>query len=321
MNNCPYISFVIAARNDDYGGNFLHRIQIFVNVLSELCEKYSLNSELIIVDWNPPITKESLVKVLSWPKNRKAILVRFIEVPSEIHKLFPKSDKMPMFEFIAKNVGIRRADGEYIIVTNPDIIFSEDLIKFLALKKLSKESFYRVNRYDLEKIIPLDATTDEQLIFCEKNWTGVKTLNGDLKKKFPYFTNGYFFSLLSRFKAKLIYDPRPKIHTNASGDFFLMANSQWRKLRGYPELPIPCFVDSYVCFIAASSGLSQVILGGRKRIYHQGHKSYVNRANFYDEYKIFKNCAKEMMKYKKPLIVNKDDWGLEEESLKEYCFN
>ena len=44
------ISFVVTARNDNYGGDFLHRMQVFVNVLLTLCEKHSLNMELVIVD-------------------------------------------------------------------------------------------------------------------------------------------------------------------------------------------------------------------------------------------------------------------------------
>jgi hypothetical protein len=50
----PYLSFVIAARNDDYGGNFLHRMQVFVNVLFWLWERHNLDAELVVVEWNPP---------------------------------------------------------------------------------------------------------------------------------------------------------------------------------------------------------------------------------------------------------------------------
>ena len=287
----------------------------------ELSERYSLESELVVVEWNPPADKKSLSRSLSWPYQSKAIKVRFLTVPPEVHNQLPKSDKMPMFEFLAKNVGIQRAKGEYVLVTNPDIIFNDGLISFLASKKLLPECFYRVDRYDVQKVVPLDISVREQLVFCEKNWTEAKTLKGDRKKAFPYFNCRHFRSILSRMKAKFIYDPRSKIHTNASGDFFLMANSQWQKLRGYPEFPIPCFIDSYMCFMAASSGLSQVILNHKKRIYHQGHSSYVDRAKFHKEYQIYKERAKEMMKTKQPLIVNDENWGLSKESLKEYFLN
>lgn len=318
MNNDPYLSFVIAARNDDYGVNFLHRMQVFINTILELTERYLLESELIVVEWNPPADKKPLAQALSWPPRLKSIKVRFITVSPEVHNQLPKSDKMPIFEFLAKNVGVRRAKGEYVLVTNPDIVFNDDLIIFLASKKLLPECFYRIDRYDVKKIVPSDISARKQIIFCEKNWTEIKTLKGDRQRDFPYFNYRQLRSLLSSIKAKFIYDPRSKIHTNASGDFFLMANSQWRKLRGYPELPIPSFVDSYLCFMAVSSGLSQVILNGKKRIYHQGHTSYVNRAKFYREYQIYKERAKEMIRVKQPFIMNNENWGLGKESLKEY---
>ncbi len=318
MVNNPYISFVIAARNDDYGVNYLHRMQVFANTLLELAEKYLLDAELIVVEWNPPVDKKPLARALSWPSRLKSVKVRFITVPPEIHRQLPKSDKMPMFEFLAKNTGVRRAKGEYVLVTNPDIVFNDDLISFLAEKKLLPGSFYRIDRYDVAKIIPSDMSVREQLVFCEKNWVEARNFKGDRQRAFPYFNHKQLRSLLSRVKAKFIYDPRSKIHTNASGDFFLMANSRWQKLRGYPELPIPCFFDSYMCFMAQSSGLSQVILNNKKRIYHQGHTSYVNRAKFSREYQIYKERAKEMLKTGQPLIMNDENWGLGKGSLKEY---
>ena len=100
-----------------------------------------------------------------------------------------------------------------------------------------------------------------------------------------------------------------------------MASSQWNKLRGYPEISIPCFLDSYMCFIAISSGLSQIILDNKKRIYHQKHKSFLNRNDYYKEYQLFKNRAEKMVKEKKPLILNSKNWGLAEETLEEEILN
>ena len=48
------ISFVVAARNDDYGGNFLHRMQVFVDNVMTLSSQEDLSAELMIVEWNPP---------------------------------------------------------------------------------------------------------------------------------------------------------------------------------------------------------------------------------------------------------------------------
>jgi len=94
-----------------------------------------------------------------------------------------------------------------------------------------------------------------------------------------------------------------------------MARSQWHKLRSYPEESIQPYMDGYMCFIAASSGLSQVILNNNKKIYHQEHsrppKSFAG-------YELYKKRIKKMMKLKQPLITNNKNWGLAKESLPDF---
>ena len=80
-------------------------------------------------------------------KENKFLFYRFIEVPESFHKKCPGSNKMPVLEFLAKNIGIRRAYGEYILSTNPDIIISEELVAWLA--ELDANTYYRTNRHDI----------------------------------------------------------------------------------------------------------------------------------------------------------------------------
>jgi len=310
----PYISFIVAARNDDYGGNFLHRMQISVNSLLILCEKQSLNAELIVVEWNPPTKAPKLAEVLVWPKNIKFAEVHFIEVPNKIHRKLPNSEKMPMFEYVAKNVGIRRSKGEYVLSTNADIIFSAELVSFLASKELSQECFYRIDRYDVEKLVPPDKSAEEQLEFCAKHWERVYTLKGDIKRSYRFLDYQYLRSLTVWLGAKLLNHPIARIHTNASGDFFLMHRDYWHNLHGYPELPTHSHIDSYMCFMAASSGLSQIILSDKKRIYHQGHIRPGGARPMTDVRLLLKH-GKRMMDLKQPLIMNDEKWGLAEEDL------
>jgi hypothetical protein len=196
----PYLTFAVAARNDNYGGNFLHRMQVFVNVLLTLWEKYNLNAELIIVEWNPPDDSPRLKDALTWPQCIKPGTIRFIEVPNEIHHRLPNSDRMPMFEYIAKNVGIRRAKGEYVLATNPDLIYSEALVRFLSSEVLSIDCFYRIDRYDVAELGPLDLSVEEQLKFCAKHTFRVATINGTVHiDKFSY----RFRHLISPFLSSL----------------------------------------------------------------------------------------------------------------------
>ena len=311
MTNNPYISFVITTRNDNYGGNSLHRMQTSVNSLLTLCDKESLNTELIIVEWNPPSDTPRLAEVLSLPKTPE---VRFIEVPNEIHKKLPNSEKISIFEYIAKNVGVRRARGEYVLVTNPDIIFSTELIRYLALKTLSPECFYRIDRHDVEEVVPLDKSIEEQLEFCAENWVKVCTIRGDMKRTRHLLDYRSVRAIIGWLRNGVVNYSLSGIHTNASGDFLLMHRKHWHKLHGYPELPTYAHIDSYMCFMAVSAGLLQITLRGKKRIYHQGHIRSANalpKTNL----EILLNRAKRMIKLQQPLILNDEKWGLGDENL------
>ena len=119
----PYISFVVGGRNDGHGGNFLNRMQIFVNALVDQCVRHELSAELVIVEWNPPLDQKPLAEALRWPDSSSHCPIRVFQVPKALHDRFENSEKLPLHQFIAKNVGIRRARGEMVVSTNADVIF------------------------------------------------------------------------------------------------------------------------------------------------------------------------------------------------------
>jgi hypothetical protein len=82
---------------------------------------------------------------------------------------FKNSDRIPFFQFIAKNVGIRRARGEFVLATNIDILFSDQLMARLARRDLNADSYYRIDRYDVPSHIPENASLDEQLNYCQNH--------------------------------------------------------------------------------------------------------------------------------------------------------
>ena len=317
MNNRPYLSLITVARNDNYGGDFLHRFQVSLNTVLALCEEYRLDMELIIVDWNHPPGALTFVEVLAWPKKLKSVEIRIIEVPNKLHRKFPNSDKLTVFEFIGKNVGIRRARGEYILTTNIDDIFSRELVQFLAERKLSQECFYRTDTYRVKKTIPLDIAVDEQLELCGEHWYQVDMTKGPRRRRYPLLSYEYLRSSAAWLGGKLIHHPRHGIHTLASGDFFLMHHKHWYNLHGHPELPTYSHIDSYMCYMAASYGLSQIILSGGKRIYHQEHTRLKPGSLPTTDFGLCLKHGKQMLKSGRPMVFNDEKWGLAEENLTE----
>jgi hypothetical protein len=63
-----------------------------------------------------------------------------------------------------------------------------------------------------------------------------------------------------------------RLHTNACGDFTLLARQDWFQLRGYPEWPIfSWYIDSVFMFAATAHGIKQIALGPKYRIFHIDH--------------------------------------------------
>lgn len=322
--NQPKVSFVVAARNDDYGGNFLHRMQVFVDSLLTLMNRYDFNAELVIVEWNPPEGKKSLADALTWDNLGRDDRVRIIEVSPALHSKFNNSDRIPMLEYVAKNVGIRRATGEFVLVTNADVVFNQELISYLASEPLSPDCFYRIDRYDVGAKPAPELSLDDKLHFYAENAVRVRSAMGTIPIKRFFAGNravyrGYLRKLFSPREAFrwLILTFMYRIHTGAPGDFTLMAKESWDKLRGYPELPTQRHVDSYFCSMAMSSGLSQVILKSPLKIFHQDHDISEMSARPMTDYEMYWNDTKKMLNLKEPIIHNAENWGLAEETLPE----
>lgn len=165
-SRAPYLSLVVTARNDDHGGNLLDRMQAFVNGWIGQARRHRIPSELIIVEWNPPPRRPRLAEALRWPEDAGLCEVRIIEVPEERHRAFGSADALPLYQMIAKNVGIRRARGEFVLATNIDILFSSELAGFLAERRLQPGRMYRIDRHDVMSGVPVEAPVDDQLAYC-----------------------------------------------------------------------------------------------------------------------------------------------------------
>lgn len=324
----PEISIIVAARNDDYGGNFLHRMQVFLNVLLSQLSQLQHPVELIIVEWNPPENEKPLSEALIWPDSSDNTRIRIIGVSNELHRRYPNSDRTPMFEYMAKNTGIRRAEGEYVLVTNPDIIFNNDLVRYISSYKLSRDTYYRIDRYDVGKRIPVDMPVNQQLRFCVRNAVRINTIGGisvNMNPRLPFPIRVWSARReIKRRKAeqrKIKVRVEDIIHTNASGDFILFAKDAWFSLRGYPELETLSHVDSYMCCMASASGLRQVILPSNMRIYHQEHDRSATSTRPMTSYETWTQECEEMLQKNQPKITNDVNWGLGGQTLEEYKIN
>jgi len=349
-NDNPYLSIVVISRNDNHGGSLLRRMQIFINALIAQCDRYKLKAELIIIEWNPPEDKLGLTHALNYPQSLNCP-IRIIEVPPHIHHRFKYAEVLPLFQMIGKNIGIRKAKGEYVLATNIDILFSDRLMEFLASKKLKSDSFYRVDRYDVDENIPLEASIQEQLAFCDSHCLRSYKRDGVYNfvnkqyqrtysplQRLPMSFRHFIWNNLKRYdlfpklaKHLWAYRDRAQLHTNACGDFTLMSKRSWETLRGYPELEIySLHIDSLFCFMAYYSGLKEVILSTSMPVYHIDHSSgWTPESNDSLDARLssvklpkiqeseLDDYAFQMHSNKAPIIFNQLNWGLVDDNLVE----
>jgi hypothetical protein len=189
MNTSPYLSVVTSTRNDDHGGDPLYRTQLFVDGLLAQCDRHRVPAELVIVEWNPPADRPRMADVITWPASEWCD-VRIIAVPHEVHARHEHADRLPLFQMIAKNVGIRRARGEFVLATNIDILFSDELMAWIARRRLRHGRMYRVDRWDVPAEIEPAWDMDRQLEFCRRAAIRVNRREGTLELR-----GGQYFSI------------------------------------------------------------------------------------------------------------------------------
>jgi len=360
----------------------LRRMQISLTGLMQQANKHNLDSELILVEWNPVPDRPRLYQALSWSEETSRCKVRIITVPPDVHNRFHHSEKVSLFQMIAKNVGIRRARGHFVLATNIDVLFSEELFDFLASKTLDSQYLYRVDRYDVPGGVPTNVTYQQQLDYCRNSvirvnrrdgtypqealrwiWAwrirlGLSLLSrfarhlirGSVKihdelivktttaSRLPKFTasrpvdRADLFRIAIRFLKERVFSPYPKLHTNASGDFTLLAREHWHALRGYPELEVHSFyLDFIFCHMAYHHGLQEKILQDPMRIYHMEHGSgWTPQEDDRMKQRLiiagiplveFRSWITKMQKEKRPMILNDEEWGLASENLLEISLN
>ena len=115
-----------------------------------------------------------------------------------------------------------------------------------------------------------------------------------------------------------------EVHTNACGDFTLMARSDWLNLRGYPEWDMYSFhIDSVLCFAAHYGGVREAMLEEPMRIYHMEHGSgwtpegqqqlfarLREKGIGWLDFEDLVEMAWQMRRLESPMIFNQESWGL-----------
>jgi len=206
------LSAVIVTRNDNYGGNLNDRAIFCLNSLIDTFD------EVFLIDWNSE--KGPLLYDIHDKLNFKGNLHHIVIEP-KIAKHLTNLDPQAQVcnEVLGRNIGIRRATGDYIVSTNIDVIAPtrKELEKTIN-SELNNNTFYTISRrYTDWKII-------EEFFGGTRDYSRWKELrdylieNSEERTTKETVVTGDDYSLI-----------------NCCGDFQLAHKSIWNEIKGFEE--------------------------------------------------------------------------------------
>lgn len=205
MSDAPLLSIVVTGRNDDYGGPFALR---FFRVLAfnlEQLAAYEIPVEVRLVEWSPipdrPLLATRLLETL--PARWHETVTTYVVDP-RYQRALSLNPRLQYLEYIAKNVGIRRATARFVLATNTDILLSRALLTLVAAGQLHDGRIYRANRVDLKLGID-DGTLHHEMLDDTDNHVPRRPI-------------------------------RPPLFAGAAGDFVLADRETFHRLRGFNEV-------------------------------------------------------------------------------------
>ena len=238
--SAPSVSIVVTARHDNYGGDVTERIiaplQFNVARLSEHRVAY----EIVLVEWDPVPGRPYLSEVLAaqLPQLTKDAIRRIVVAP-EYQTALTQSPRPFYLEYLAKNVGIRRAAAPFVLVSNVDVLLGRAVVNALAKGSLEPSTIYRAPRYDTK--LGLDQSG----------------LSWDVLED---SANLATCAVL-----------RPPLFSHGAADFLLADRETFHRLRGFNEVYRSARVGIDANFMAKAHGAGHPIkeIGGP--VYHINH--------------------------------------------------
>ena len=140
------ISIVIVGRNDNYGGDFEGRLFATARHNLDALALRGIETELVFVEWNPLPSRPLLSHEVVATFDR----ARCVVVDGALHQHVSRNRHITVFEYHAKNVGARRARGDWLLLTNPDNFLGVDTLDFLERGGFDRDALYRAGRIEVD---------------------------------------------------------------------------------------------------------------------------------------------------------------------------
>lgn len=268
---------VIPTRNDNYGMFLAERA---IQCLNSMVAVFD---EVIVVDWNSPHGIPLIEQIRDYIEPTGKI--RNITVSKEFVETNVVKGAQPCCEVLARNVGIRRAMGDWIVSSNIDIISTP-----FSVDSLSQTTLYAVAKYNVLENVHL-----VQLLPMP-----------NAEKIVALKAHKHLFERMKRCEEVVPEDKFSLIV--GCGDFQLAHRSVWNTIRGFEEaLCHRCFADSNVMVKAATHSQFNTELLDID-VFHLEHKN--NPFFWKKDSATIRNSQSDAFKTY-AITQNSNDWGFE----------
>lgn len=263
------LSIVITTRNDTHVERMEERTQAFIDGIYHQAETFGRRVELIIAEWNPPKDRVSMAAQYRFPAEHPLVSAAIVTIGNDLHQQYQYAASLPLYQMIAKNAGIRRARGRYILVTNVDILFGDSMFDLITSPdRLRPGALYRANRWDVDRKI-LDAPDIGSMITaCQDNCIRRNTRQGATETSWiccDWNEESNQFELAN-------YTWFPDLHTEGCGDFQLMDRDSWFRVGGYCEVDaFSMHIDSLFALTCHHAGIEEVDMADEHLHFHIDH--------------------------------------------------
>ncbi|OHT12817.1 hypothetical protein TRFO_17168 [Tritrichomonas foetus] len=288
----PYLSIVFTGRNDNYGKGFIDRAKYFMLYLEKTVDQLLPLTpiEVVIVDYATESSRDPLRTLFDFQNsNKRKIIIRFIEVPVSFHSNLDNI-KVPFLEYYAKNIGIRRSKGKFVLAMNPDSLLSIEFLDLVSKKSFNEGFLYLSTRIDMNENETRENAL-EKLKFHKKN------------HKMDYIRINFDFEW-------------------GFGDFQMLSKQMWFAIGGFDQLPTNTYVDNllFAKMLKILPGAFQMNLP--TPILHQYHHHVSSKRPH--NLDIIKNAMKDYEKYGQFRQMNgepdSENWGFPDEDFNEVIY-
>ncbi len=279
------LSVIWASRDDDYAAGVNFRLIRSIESVMAAASKLRMELDLVVVDWNSPRDR----KLTDFLRARHVSGVRVIEVPSRLCQLFETTSTKEFLEYPAKNVGIRRANTDHVLVINPDIVVSKQLLSACVSRPHLSDSFLRADRTDFSHGLWRRPKLLRRHIRHGINEGAPITVHRQgIMRRFPKtealpdeeILEDLLIGPIGGSKSHFLLG----MHTNASGDFLCTSKVNWLDAGGFDEKRwLIGMGDAVMVARLTSLGLRQAVYIGDSLLLHEDHPSDPTRGGTWSE--------------------------------------